>query len=67
MLHVNDSLESGSRKIMIRTVDTDVVVILIGKLHNIVDNYPAWAIWNAYPEVNEAFVFMLENSYAQVE
>ncbi len=26
----------------------------------------AWAIWNAYPEVNEAFVFMLDNSYAQV-
>ena len=24
-------------------------------------------IWNAYPEVNEAFIFMLENSYAQVD
>ena len=123
MLHVYDSLASGSRKIMIRTVDTDVVVILIGEFHNMVDDYPnaelwvafgtgkhfcyysinticahlgreqsrclppfhaftgcdttssffgrtkktAWAIWNAYPEVNEAFIFMLENSYAQVD
>ncbi len=42
MLHVNDSLERGFQEIMICTVDTDVdtdvVVILIGKLHNIVDN-----------------------------
>ncbi len=99
---------------MICTVDTDVVVILIGKLHN---NYPngwpleqgnisattastlfvlqkdpvasflfmhsqdviphlhffgrikktAWATWNVYPEINGAFVFILEtNSYTQV-
>lgn len=123
ILHVYDSLESGLRKIMIRTVDTDVVVILIGEFHNIVDNYPsvelwvafgtgkhfryysintictnlgrersrclppfhaftgcdttssffgrtkktAWATWNAYPEVNEAFVFMLENRFTQVD
>ena len=40
MLHVYDSLASGSRKIMIRTVDTDVVVILIGEFHNMVNDYP---------------------------
>ena len=40
VLHVHDSLEKGSRKIMIRTVDTDIVVILIGHFHSIVYHYP---------------------------
>ena len=38
VLHVHDSLERGSRKIMIRTVDTDVIVILIGHFYSIVDH-----------------------------
>ena len=112
------------RKIMIRTVDTDVIVILIGHFYSIVDHYPdadlwiafgtgkhflyyhlnticgrlgreqspclppfhaftgcdstssfygktkkktAWATWSIYPEVSEAFVFMLENTFAQTD
>ena len=46
MLHVYESLASGSRKIMIRTVDTDVVVILIGEFHNMVDDYPNVELWH---------------------
>lgn len=48
ILHVMDSLERGSSKIMVRTVDTDVVVILIGQFHNIVDRYPNADIWIAF-------------------
>ena len=116
--------ERGSRKIMIRTVDTDVIVILIGHFYSIVDHYPdadlwvafgtgkhfryyhlnticgrlgreqswclppfhaftgcdstssfygktkkktACATWSIYPEVSEAFVFMLENIFAQTD
>ena len=40
VLHVHDSLERGSRKIMIRTVDKDVIVILIGHFYSIVYHYP---------------------------
>lgn len=119
MLHVND----GPRKVMIRTVDTDVIVIIISQFHSIIDHYPeakvwvafgtgkhfryyninsicahlgrersrclvpfhafmgcdttssffgrtkktAWAIWNIYPEVNKAFIYMLENTYSEVD
>ena len=48
VLHVHDSLERGSRKIMIRTVDTDVIVILIGHFYSIVDHYPDADIWVAF-------------------
>ena len=29
VLHVNDALQRGANKIIIRTVDTDVIIILI--------------------------------------
>ena len=48
VLHVYDSLERGSRKIMIRTVDTDVIVILIGHFYSIVDHYPDADLWVAF-------------------
>ena len=48
VLHVHDSLERGSRKIMIRTVDTDVIVILIGHFYSIVDHYPDADLWVAF-------------------
>lgn len=123
VLHVNDSLERGLRIIMIRTVDTDVVVILISQFHSVIDRYPeaklwvafgtgkhfrfyninsicaclgrershclvpfhaftgcdttssffgrtkktTWAIWNIYPEINQAFIHMLENPYTEVD
>ena len=35
VVHVMDSLEKGFNDIMIRTVDTDVIVILIGEFHTI--------------------------------
>ena len=48
VLHVNASLERGLRIIMIRTVDTDVVVILISQFHSIIDRYPDAKLWIAF-------------------
>ena len=58
MLHVYDSLASGSRKIMMCTVDTDVVVILIGEFHNMVDDYPMGSLWN-----RETFLLLQHQHY----
>ena len=35
VLNVNHALQRGTNKILIRTVDTDVIVILIGQFKNI--------------------------------
>ena len=35
IVHVKDSLERGDRCVMVRTVDTDVVVILIGQFYDL--------------------------------
>ncbi len=35
VLHVSDALQSGARKIVIRSVDTDVIVILIGQFRQV--------------------------------
>ena len=43
-----DSLQERATKILIRTVDTDVVVVLIGQYHNIIDQYPNAELWVAF-------------------
>ena len=43
-----DSLQEGATKILIRTVDTDVIVVLIGQFHNIIDQYPNAELWVAF-------------------
>ena len=48
VLHVIDSLQEGATKILIRTVDTDVIVILISQFHNIIDQYPNAELWVAF-------------------
>ena len=35
IVHIINSLAQGSRSVNVRTVDTDVVVILIGKFHDL--------------------------------
>ncbi|KAK5916100.1 hypothetical protein CesoFtcFv8_001632 [Champsocephalus esox] len=44
MIHLLDALEHG----LVRTVDTDVVVILIGKFHTLLTKYPTADIWVAF-------------------
>ncbi len=45
VVHVMDSLEKGFNDIMIRTVDTDVIVILIGDFYTIHESYPS-SLWS---------------------
>ena len=48
MIHLLDALEHGASTCLVRTVDTDVVVILIGKFHAMVAKYPTADIWVAF-------------------
>ena len=44
-VHLLDALEEGNNKIMLRTVDTDVVVICLGKFHNLKASFPDSEVW----------------------
>ena len=45
IVHIKDSLERGDRCVMVRTVDTDVVVILIGQFYDLHKQNPNADIW----------------------
>ena len=44
-VHVNDALHKGAREVLVRTVDTDVIVILVGAFFRLNTMYPAANIW----------------------
>lgn len=46
MIHLQDALSDGLTTALVRTVDTNVVVILLGKFHHLVASCPAADIWN---------------------
>ena len=48
VVHVIDSLEKGFIKTMIRTVDNDIIVILMGLFYSIREYYQAADIWVAF-------------------
>ena len=48
LIHLEDALANGSNTCLVRTVDTDVVVIIIGKFHSFLGTYPAADIWIAF-------------------
>ncbi len=48
LIHLLDALKKGAAKCLVRTVDTDVIVILIGKYYSIISRYPAADIWVAF-------------------
>ena len=48
VLHVIDALRRGANKMIIHTVDTDVVIILIGQFYNVIDEYPNAVLWVAF-------------------
>ncbi|CAJ1084188.1 Sodium/potassium-transporting ATPase subunit alpha [Xyrichtys novacula] len=47
-VHLKDALEKGSQKVVIRTVDTDIIVILVGLLGQLTKDYPDTGIWVAF-------------------
>jgi len=44
VLHVQHALDKGCKQVFVRTVDTDVLVILIGLFHDMIASYPSAAI-----------------------
>lgn len=48
MIHLLDALTTGASTCQVRTVDTDVVVILIGKLNDLLEICPSADIWAAF-------------------
>ena len=50
LVHLVDALENGCNTCLVRTVDTDVVVIIIGKFHHLLTINPSARIWVAFGE-----------------
>jgi hypothetical protein len=48
LVHLLHALEHGANIIQIRTVDSDVIVILIGQFHDLVVHYPLMKLWVAF-------------------
>ena len=48
VVHVLHALKHGAKTILVRTVDTDVVVILAGTFHDLVATQPLADIWVAF-------------------
>ena len=48
VVHVLHALTHGAKTILVRTVDTDVVVILAGTFHDLVATQPLASIWVAF-------------------
>ena len=46
--HLQNALQTGSCTCLVRTVDTDVIVIILGKFHKLQALYPALDIWIAF-------------------
>ena len=48
VFHVRHALERGAESVLVRTVDTDVVVILVGKLHDLLAYNQLSKVWVAF-------------------
>ncbi len=47
-IHIQDAMQKGAKKILLRTVDTDVIVILAGNFFFLQSTYPDFDIWVAF-------------------
>ena len=66
VLHVIDSLQRGFNTVAIRTVDTDVIVILIGEFHAIHEAYPNASIWIAFGTGKNFCYYHINTMYANL-
>ncbi|KAI8477797.1 hypothetical protein Bbelb_444750 [Branchiostoma belcheri] len=75
MVHVADAAAEGFRKIMVRTVDTDVVVLAVAAVQQLgcdivsqfaqVGKKTAWKVWKRHDEITSTF-YDLHNAPNQV-
>ena len=61
VVHVLHALQQGMRKIKICTVDTDVIIILMGAFHKLVKTQPVADIWVAFG-VGKSYRFLSINA-----
>ncbi len=64
LLHLQDALATGSTTCLVHTVNTDVVVIIIGKFHSLLIKHPAADIWIAFG-TGKNFSYMHINAICQ--
>ena len=48
LVHVKDALDKGARSVLVRTVDTDVLVILLAQSHTLSSIWPGLSFWVAF-------------------
>jgi len=48
VVHIRHALERGAESVLVRTVDTDVVVILVGKFHDLLAYNQRAKLWVAF-------------------
>ena len=48
LVHVRDALDKGGRSVLVRTVDTDVLVILIAQFHTLSSIWSGLSFWVAF-------------------
>ena len=58
VVHLQDSLENDYDSCLVGTVDTDVVIIFIGKYHSLYTRYPSADLWMA-SGTGKRFVFQI--------
>ena len=66
VVHLLHALRAGDgNSVLVRTVDTDVIVILAGKFHDLIDKYPTADIWVAFG-MGKHFSYISVNSICSV-
>ena len=63
LIHLQDALLNGCVKCVMRTVDTDVVVILIGKLHHLITLCQDVSIWITFGTGNNFTYYHINAIY----
>ena len=48
LVHLQDALNNGTTTCLVRTVNTDVVVIIVRKLHTLLNDHPSADVWIAF-------------------
>ena len=48
LIHLQDALENGANTCLVRTVDTDAIVIIVEKLHYLREQHPVADVWIAF-------------------
>ena len=66
IVHLMNGLKEGYEYFLIRTVDTDIVVILLGKYHDIQTSYPATDIWIKFGTGKSVQYFHLKSLYEKL-